>query len=243
MLVDNKFIYINLPRCASTSFVISSYRRNISLDYYTKYVKPFNEAVDITLSNEDLADGLMHPHEPIHQLEEKFGNTFDIISVKRDRHDRFISLWKHILDEVHRTGDIHSFDILRNLNENQIFTFTSNEIAIKDSETTKKVVSEKFINKLGLTSDNPYLTQILTIALTPYSHYHNFDKRIIWFNINELYKLENWVSNKLQIDFKLEKINSSQHIDCNLKLNDSFIIKYNSIFDRFDLQKNNKTIM
>jgi hypothetical protein len=243
MLVDNKFIYINLPRCASTSFVISSYRRNISLNYYTNYVKPFNETIDINLPNEELADALMHPHEPIHQLEEKFGNTFEIISVRRNRHERFISLWKHILDEVNRTGDTHSFEILRNLNENEIFTFTPNEIAIKDSETTKKVVTEKFINKLGLTEDNPYLTTILSIALTPYSHYHNFDKRIIWFDFNELYKLENWVSNKLEIDFKLEKINSSQHFDCNIKLNENFYKKYNSVFDRFDLQKNNKTIM
>ena len=243
MLVDNKFIYINLPRCASTSFVISSYRRNISLKYWKSIVESVNERVDMTLPDEEYADKLLHPHEPIHQLEEKFGNNYEIIAVRRDRHDRFISLWKHILDEVHRTNDIHSFDILRNLNENQIFTFTPNEISIKDSEATKKLVNEKFIDKLGLSKDNPYLSTILTIALTPYSHYHNFDSRIIWFDFNELDKLENWVSNKLQLDFKLNKINSSQHFDCNLKLNDSFIKKYNSIFDRFDLQKNKKTLL
>lgn len=243
MLVDNKFLYINLPRCASTSFVISSHRRNISLEYYTNDVKPFNDSVDINLPNEELADSLMHPHEAIYRLEEKFGNTFDIISVKRDRHERFISLWKHILDEVHRTGDLHSFDILRNLNENEIFTFTSNDIAVKSNETRKKIINEKFVDKFGLSKDNPYLSTILEIALTPYSHYHNFDSRIIWFDFNELNKLEDWVSNKLQLDFKLDKINSSQHFDCNLKLNDSFIKKYNSIFDRFDLHKNNKTLL
>lgn len=243
MLVDNKFLYINLPRCASTSFVISSHRRNISLDYWSNNVKSFNDSVDINLPDEQFADALMHPHEPIHQLEEKFGNTFDIISVKRDRHSRFISLWKHILDEVHRTGDLHSFDILRNLNENELFTFTPNDIAIKDNKIIKNVVKEKFIDKLGLTKDNEYLSTILEIALTPYSHYHNFDSRIIWFDFNELSKLEEWVSNKLELDFKLDKINSSQHFDCNLKLNDSFIKKYNSIFDRFDLHKNNKTLL
>ena len=133
MLVGNKFFYINLPRCASTSFVISSHRRNISLDYYAKNIKPYNDLIDVNLPNEEFADMLVHPHEPINQLEKIFGNTFDIISVERDRHERYISLWKHILDEVHRTDDIHSFDILRNLNENEIFRFTSNEIAIKDS--------------------------------------------------------------------------------------------------------------
>ena len=151
MLVDNKFIYINLPRCASTSFVISSHRRNISLKYCMSIVESVNEKVDMTLPDEEYANKLMHPHEPIHQLEEKFGNNYEIIAVRRDRHERFISLWKHVLDEVHRTDDIHSFDILRNLNENQIFTFTSNEISLKDSDATKKFVYEKFINKLGLT--------------------------------------------------------------------------------------------
>ncbi len=243
MLVNNKFIYINLPRCASTSFVISSYRRNITLKYYTSITENVNEMVDMTLSDEELADALMHPHEPIHQLEEKFGYNYEIIAVKRDRHERYISLWKHILDEVHRTGDLHSFEILSNLTENDIFTFTSNEISIKDSESNKKIVNEKFINKLGLSKDNQYLSTILEIALTPYSHYHNFDSRIIWFDFNELNKLEEWVSNKLELDFKLNKINSSQHFDCNLKLNDSFIKKYNTIFDRFDLQKSYKTIL
>lgn len=243
MLVGNKFIYINLPRCASTSFVISSYRRNISLKYYTSMVESVNEIVDMTLPDEEYADNLMHPHEPIHQLEEKFGNNYEIIAVTRDRHERFISLWKHILDEVQRTGDLHSFEILSNLTEKDIFIFTPNEISIKDNETIKKVVNEKFIDKFGLSKDNPYLSTILTIALTPYSHYHNFDSRIIWFDFNELYKLEEWVSNKLELNFKLDKINSSQHFDCNLKLNNSFIEKYNSVFDRFDLQKYKKTLL
>ncbi len=243
MLVDNKFIYINLPRCASTSFVISSYRRNITLKYYTSITESVNEMVDMSLPDEEYADKLMHPHEPIHQLEEKFGYNYEIIAVKRDRHQRYISLWKHILDEVYRTGDLHSFEILSNLTENDIFTFTSNEISIKDSEANKKIVNEKFIDKLGLSKDNHYLSTILEIALTPYSHYHNFDSRIIWFDFNELNKLEEWVSNKLELDFKLNKINSSQHFDCNLKLNDSFIKKYNTIFDRFDLQKSHKTTL
>ena len=33
MLVGDKFIYINLPRCASTSFVISCIKRGISINH------------------------------------------------------------------------------------------------------------------------------------------------------------------------------------------------------------------
>jgi hypothetical protein len=64
-------------------------------------------------------------------------------------------------------------------------------------------------------------------------YYHNFDPSIIWFDFSELHKLEEWVSNKLNIDFKLEKINSSKKYKLNFKLDDKFIETYNSIYDLY----------
>lgn len=243
MLVDNKFLYLSLPRCASTSFVITAYRNNIKLEYHGDYVEKHNSTIDKFLPNEELADNLKHPHESITLLDERFGyGKFDVISVHRNRHERFISLWKHILDEVYRTGDKHSFDVLCNLDYKEVLWFESNDISDR-VDSLRNLTTKKFIEKYKLTKTNPYLEIILGIAITPYSHYHNFDNRIIWFDFENLNKLEEWVSNKLERPFKLEKINSSQHFDCNLKLNDSFIKRYNSIFDRFDLPKTNKTFL
>jgi hypothetical protein len=250
MLVDNKFIYISLPRCASTTFVISLYRYNIPVQYYTDSVELYNSKIDKNISNEDLADELIHPHESIFNLESKFGyNRHEIISVKRDRHESYISLWRHVLDEIQRTGDTHSFEILQNLNEDDILYFTSedvvatNEPTIIDSYGYNTTQVSKFIKKFNLNSDNQKLYMLLRFVFSYNSLFHNFDKRIIWFDFTKLDELERWVSNKLEMNFKLEKINSSKHIECNLKLNDNFIKKYNNIFDRFDLPKNNKTII
>jgi hypothetical protein len=83
---------------------------------------------------------------------------------------------------------------------------------------------------------------MLSVLFLPCSTWHQHHKKIIWFDIDKLYELEEWVSNKLNINFKLEKINSSKHFTGNLKMNDNFIEKYNTIYDRFDLTKTIKTL-
>ena len=60
---------------------------------------------------------------------------------------------------------------------------------------------------------------------------------------NELDKLEMWVSNKINKSFTLEKSNSSKNIKTDIGLNDEFIAIYDSIYNRFDLQKINKTFI
>jgi hypothetical protein len=77
----------------------------------------------------------------------------------------------------------------------------------------------------------------------PLSYWTNNDPRIIWFDISELNKLEDWVSNKIQKPFKLEKINSSQHFECGLKLDDNFVKKYDAVYKIFDKPKLQKTLI
>jgi hypothetical protein len=55
--------------------------------------------------------------------------------------------------------------------------------------------------------------------------------------------LEEWVSNKLGIEFKLEQSNSSKHFDSKLSLNEAFIKKYNEIYDIYDTPKVVKTLL
>jgi vacuolar-type H+-ATPase subunit I/STV1 len=68
-------------------------------------------------------------------------------------------------------------------------------------------------------------------------------KNIIWFEFDELNKLEEWVSTTLEKPFILHSVNSSKHIDSKITLNDDFIRKYDSIYDYYDLPKLNKTII
>ena len=96
------------------------------------------------------------------------------------------------------------------------------------SEKKREEVVNEFINRNGI---RPYVNDIVKIMIyifiTPISEYHNHDPNIIWFDFDKLYELEEWVSNKLGNPFKLERLNSSKHIECNLKRTDNFIKKYN----------------
>lgn len=240
MLVENKFIYISLPRCASTSFAISCAKNRLNVKTLMNEHEIGYNNIDITLDNEMIADSFRHMHEPIHQLESKFGNNYEIISVKRNRYERFLSLWYHIIDEEKRTGFKENYNKFINMNENDIF------FDIKPSDVLYESIEEyaaHFIMKHKLIECDGYLTNMISLLFLPCSAWHQHHKKIIWFDIDKLYELEEWVSNKLNINFKLEKINSSKHFTGNLKMTDNFIKKYNLIYDRFDLTKKNKTLL
>jgi hypothetical protein len=239
VLVENKFIYISLPRCASTSFAISCAKNKLNVKTLINEHEIGYNNIDITIDNEMIADSFPHMHEPIDQLESKFENNYEIISVKRNRYERFLSLWYHIIDEEKRTGLIENCNKLIRMDENDIFSHITSSDVLRD--THKKYVAE-FIMKHKLI-DTSHLTSMLSILFLPCSTWHQHHKKIIWFDIDKLYELEEWVSNKLNINFKLEKINSSNHFTGNLKMNDNFIEKYNTIYDRFDLTKTIKTFL
>ena len=91
------------------------------------------------------------------------------------------------------------------------------------------MIVDEFIKKHNLTT-NFKLKLWLVILFTPDAQYHLHDSRIKWFDFNKLYELEEWVSSKLERDFKLIHLNSSTHIECNLKNDDNFKNKFNSLF-------------
>ena len=64
MLVDNKFIFVSLPRSASTSFYISCLKNEISVEHYDNVIGLGQVNIDIfEHDNETIADNIMHAHE------------------------------------------------------------------------------------------------------------------------------------------------------------------------------------
>ena len=55
--------------------------------------------------------------------------------------------------------------------------------------------------------------------------------------------MEEWISNKIEKPFKLENFNSSKKVECNIKLDNYFINRYNAIYDIHDLRKSQKTLI
>lgn len=237
MLVDDKFIFISLPRCASSSFHLSCVRNNLSIKFAKSSEN--NQYYDLSLSNGDLIKSVNHLHERIYELDTAFGDKYDIISIKRDRYGRFISLWKFILKRSKiYNNDVYS--IMESLDIADILWFDYVEL----SKDRINLTIDTFLIKHNLIGKvDEYFRNLLFILWQPASVWHNNDKRIIWFDFNELDKLEDWVSNRINKTFKLEQSNSSKSIKTNIHPTDTFIKIYDSIYDRFDLQKTNKTFI
>ena len=243
MLVDKKFIFISLPRCASTSFMITCVKNKIPIEHFNSNYD--NQLIKINewekKSNEELADSLTHLHEPLYKLQEKFGVKNQIISIRRNKYYRFLSLWKHIIDELHRIKKFDTADIFSKLTTKDIFdNITSNDIY--NSENRSKVIN-KFLTKLKISKKESYIKNMLNILFTPVVELTNDDPNIIWFNIDNLMELENWVSKKLNKDFKMEKINSSKQFKCAIEINDDFKEKYDELYKEFEQRKINKTLI
>lgn len=242
MLVNNKFIYLSLPRCASTAFMLKCLKDDrINIQHHTDGIDEIISNTDLSQDDTTLLKTLPHTHESIDLLEQKFGNKYDIISVHRNRHEKFISLYNHViqlLDDL----DEHSANIMKNLSVDDVLFFNSNDISIRMvNGNGKELIVDEFIKRHNLNTSFQ-LKLWLVILFTPDAHYHLHDSRIKWFDFDKLYQLEEWVSDKLGFEFKLDKLNTSKHIKSNLKLNDKFIEKYNSIYDRFDFPKTNTTL-
>jgi hypothetical protein len=242
MLVENKFLFISLPRCASTSFYISCLRSGFDVKHFDqKFIDSVKHNIDLNLDNEKLADKMFHLHETINDLIQKFGNEYDIIAIRRNRHEQFISLWKHVIDMIDMGFPPELTDIFKKIKLDDILFFKDLDLISTDSqmlvikEFTKRNRIEKYLT--------PYMKNMLLVLFRPTSYWHNNNSKIKWFEFGNFEELEEWVSNKTGKQFKIEKSNGSQHFECGLTLTDEFIKKYNNIYDYYDNQKNNKTLI
>lgn len=229
MLVNNEFLFVSLPRCASTSFTHTCIKLGLT-------IKHFDSTFDnVTISN------LVHPHERLVNLQKKFGNHHPIIAIKRNRHERFLSFWKQIIKIMEGRNTLIS-NHLKKLTVDDILFYNTSDIG---TENNKSNLIEKFLLQNDLLKYNPiYLIELLSILYNPLSFWHDNNNGIIWFDINKTEELNEWVSIKIGKPFELNKINSSDKVESNLIYDEHFIKKYNNIYDYYDINyKKNNTLI
>jgi len=190
------------------------------------------------IDEDTLSKYLLHGHEPINYLQDKFGYNLDIIAVKRDKYKRFISLWQHLIDLTLKSGDTNSAEKMMLMNETHILNFK-----VSPNKEEIEFLVKKFVQENGLSENNIHLIIQLRHLFIPLSQYHKFNDKIIWFDIENMKEMENWISNKLGRKFSLLKVNSSNQIDCNLKLTNSFKDAYDKVFYEYDEPKQTKTFL
>jgi len=244
VLVDNKFIYISIPRTGTSSFHVSCLMQGINLKWVSKEQTKINNNLSTDLSIIELSKTISHIHEPLDELKQKFGNKFPIVGVKRNRHEQFLSLWGHLLNIVKTDYSEDVFNKLSTLTSKDILTFSSENVSNIDK------VNELLIDFLNTYNINPSyrynnkvtVVDLLKTLFLPSSTWHNHDPSIIWFDFNNLGELEEWTSMILNKNFKLVNINSSSHIDNALRYDIEFKQSYNKIYDIYDLYKTSQTL-
>jgi hypothetical protein len=105
MLIDNKFLYVALPRCGSTSFHYSCIVNGLDVKNLNGRTDFDNSKIDFnSIDESNIMNFIEHGHIPLIELQKKFGYNLPIIAVARNKYQRFYSLYKHIIFEMDRIG-------------------------------------------------------------------------------------------------------------------------------------------
>jgi hypothetical protein len=241
MLVDKKFYYISLPRCGSTSFHFTCLRQYIPIQTLSEDVDLKHKPISIdNFTNKELSEKHIHRHERLVALQERFGEEYPIIAVRRDRHETFISLWKHVIQHVKIKCEQGLYEKFSKFTIDDIFFFKPSEFSVGYSKLEE--LATEFLKRNNIEC-RWQLSNLMIVLYAPKSLWHGNHKDIIWFDFDKLNEMEDWISSKLERPFKLENFNTSKHIESNVKLDDYFKSKYNSIYNIHDITKSNKTLV
>jgi hypothetical protein len=241
MLIDDKFLYLSLPRCASTSFFISCLRNNLNVRHSNSTQNENYNHIELpSISNIDLVYQINHFHESIGSLKNSFGDGYEIISVKRNRHERFVSYFNHCIGELYRKNIMDLYNIFLELDVDDLLFYNTNDILGKSNIIR---LIDSFLKRIGYKGDGLLITPLLMPMFSPLSTYHNHNPNIIWFDFDDLTKLEDWVSVKTSKEFKLSLFGSSKEYESKIKVDEYFIEKYNKIYDYYDIVKKQNTLL
>jgi len=252
MLVENKFLFISLPRSASTAFEESCILHRFDIKHansrfdfiyendkvYEKYQK-----IEIDTNKFGKENIIYHPHERLIHLLTTFGYDYPIVAIKRNKFHRFVSQFSKVLELLYQQKDFISYDILSKINNKELFCFDPKLILEEKYETIAQIV----IDTLKLNKNNLLLIGLLLLLFRPMYYWHGNNDKIIWFNLEDnesMHDLQNWVSDITKKNFTLHKSNEiKKPIVYTIKVNNEFRWLFDNYYAQTENQKNLKTII
>lgn len=214
MLVEDKFLFLKIPRTATVAFERSCFLAGFSIKYPTNNV----------LAQRQADRGLeprRHAHERVSKLREYFGYDYPILAIDRDPLDRFLSAWKYVIKFISEYN-LEASKILSKVNNRAFIDAWKSEIGFSSNlQDIDKCA--RFFSKLipgGLPySKNTYM--IFTSVMTGPSRWHENDSSILYFGMKQIPILEQYVRDVTNKPFEFITTNHTKTIDTGLVLDNN----------------------
>lgn len=230
MLIDNKFVFVKIPKNASTSVQNSLFFNDIKVEQKDDEI----DAINIS-NREKIRSGQFYDVSNYHQhISVLYGlfpkEKYPYIGIKRDSTERFISAFKHVLLKAER-GTHHPKVDFSKFEENDIIEYfkpvmqkISTTIGINDNHF--EIVKEYFCDDENEIENSSWMMLV-----------KNFQSQYFWginecdfiFDFNNLGEFENFLSVNLKKNFKLLHQNSTQELQTGIKKTDKldeFVYNY-----------------
>jgi hypothetical protein len=206
MVINNSIAFIAIPKNASWSVEDTCIEYGLDLKYASI---AWENSIKFGVKNPE-----RHLHTDINYLIDSIGGNYEFICIIRDSTDRFISAWKFFVQEIGKYLPEEGINILKNLNNDFLISFFKNNIhEFKNayiSYESRANLLIKLLESAGVIqyyniSDEfkkRYAIHIMSFV-SQYQWIASSTVKVKEFHFDKLYEFEDYLSKKLNINFKL----------------------------------------
>ena len=245
MVINDKVVFIPIPKNASWSVEDTCIKYGFDLKYRNVL---WENSIKLNINNKG-----KHIHSTVDNLLSSFGNQYDYTCIIRNSTDRFISAWRFFISAMEaELNDISVSNKIKKLDNSFVIEFIkenylklpSSYNSIQSSTELLMILLDKMKIKNNLIIDSNfnhrYSAHIVTF-ISQYQWIYNNSVTIKQFSFEKLNEFEEYISDKLNVEFKLIHQNKTKLDYCAVTKTDELI----SFVDRYidGMYKSNKSII
>lgn len=227
ILINKDLLWVSVPRCASVSIEKTLMNdKNIQAEHYFKYD-------ELIIKNKENINIPFHFHAPLSNLYEHFGKK-ESICITRDWVERWLSSFEHMFICIKR-DNFNSIIDWEDVDNNFIYdAFNeefSNNLYSMSHEGSAACYSKLVKEDIDVILDKSVYYRSMLI-LCSQKYWKDNEKCTYEFDISEMYKFENFISDRYNMDFKIPHINRGSGIKSKIIIDDKLKNHLWNIFEK-----------